>query len=353
VKIVLSLVVRDEADVLEAHIAYHLNAGVDYVLATDHESRDGTSEILESYAREGYLRRIPSSGPGDGAGWRTSMARLAAGELGADWVIDSEADEFWMPRGESLKDVLAPIPPRYGVVQALVRVFPPRPDDGQSFIDRMTVRQAPGSPDDEAMGRLDWSLRPVYRARSDLVIGVARETALDGRVPLRAWYPIEVLRFPLRSLEQAQLRAGGRAGPPEARSRSEHELLQVQRAGTLEDGWTALVIDDDALARGIAAGTLVADERLREALHRLQLAAPTEAGTSRRFALPSGDSGRLGLRAPTVVDDVAYAAECAAVREVDFEPLLARIAELEQRIGTLEARFWPRVLGALSRLVRR
>ena len=34
------------------------------------------------------------------------MGRLAATELGADWVIHSDADEFWWPRGESLKDVL-------------------------------------------------------------------------------------------------------------------------------------------------------------------------------------------------------------------------------------------------------
>jgi hypothetical protein len=353
VKVVLSLVVRDESDVLDACIAYHLNAGVDFVLATDHESRDGASEILESYAREGYLRRIPASGPGDDAGWRTSMARLAADELRSDWVIDSEADEFWMPRGEGLKDVLAPIPERYGVVQALVRVFLPRPDDGRSFADRMTVRPAPESPDDEAMGRLDWALRPVYRARSDLVVGVARERALDGRVPLRAWYPIEVLRFPLRSAEQAERRAAGRAGPSEARSRIEQRLLEGLRGGTVADRWTELVVDDDELARGIAGGTLVVDERLRDALGRLERAASEEAGSARRFALPAADSAQLGLPVPTVVDDVAYAAECAAVREVDFEPLLARISELEQRIGTLEARFWPRVLGALSRLARR
>ena len=34
------------------------------------------------------------------------MGRLAATEFGADWVIHSDADEFWWPRGESLKDVL-------------------------------------------------------------------------------------------------------------------------------------------------------------------------------------------------------------------------------------------------------
>ena len=46
-KLVQTLVVRDEADIVDAQIAYHLNAGVDFVIASDHESLDGTTEILD------------------------------------------------------------------------------------------------------------------------------------------------------------------------------------------------------------------------------------------------------------------------------------------------------------------
>jgi Glycosyl transferase family 2 len=353
-KLVMTLVARDEADVLDAHIAFHLNAGVDFVIATDHASTDGTSDILESYVRDGYLRRLSVRGDAGDADWRANMARLAIDEYGADWVIDSEADEFWMPRAEGLKDVLVAIPPRYGAVQALVRIFTPRPDGGRLFAERMTARFVhPEVPHDPSVGRLDWALRPLHRASAGMLLGVDRETALDGRVPLRAWYPIEVLCFPLRSPEQAERRANMRAGPPTPRSGVENELFHARAGGRHAECWSELVLGDEALAQGLADGSLVLDERLRDALRSLEHAASSTRVSGRRFALPVERSRYLSLHAPSVVDDVAYAGECAAVREVDFEPLQGRIAELEQRIASLEARLWPRVRRRLARALRR
>ena len=143
-KLVQTLVVRDEADIVDDQIRYHLNAGVDFVIATDHQSVDGTTEILESYAREGVLRRISVTDAimRDGP-WRTQMARLAATQYDADWVINTDADEFWMPRDGTLRETFASVAPEYGIVFALSRHFVPRPDDEPWFADRMTVRVSP------------------------------------------------------------------------------------------------------------------------------------------------------------------------------------------------------------------
>lgn len=343
------LVVRDDADVVDAQIAFHLNAGVDFVIATDHSSTDGTADILDSYARDGYVRRLSEEGDARDTDWRAKMARLAVSEHGADWVIDSDADEFWMPRAESIKDILVAMPPRYGIVQSLVRVFLPRPDHGESFVDRMIVRRPVSSMrDDESKGRLDWALRPIHRADPNMVVSRDRDVVLDGRVPLRAWYPVEVLRFPLRSLEQAERRAQQRSGPSETRSRIEEELFAANALGAR---WTELVVDDDELDRRVGDGSLVVDERLRDALGNLEQAASEAA---RRYALPEhGSGGHLSLRSSSVVEDVAYAGECAALREVDFEPLQDRISELERRITGLESRLWPRVRRRLAALVGR
>jgi hypothetical protein len=335
----MTLFVRDEADVLDAQIAYHLNAGVDFVLATDRGSQDGTRDVLDAYSRENYLRLVPQHGDAREADWRVHLARLATTEHGADWVIPSDADEFWWPRGESLEDVLAVIPERYGIVQALVRVFPPRPGDGHDFAERMAVRPSLLVPEADWGEPLEWALRPVYRA--------AAAVAAESRsVPLRAWYPIEVLRFPLRSLEQAGRSLSAR---PEPRSRIEARALEAFRQGALAEHWDDLVVDDEQLAHGLADGSLAVDERLRDALGVLR----EDAGSGRRFALPAGGASRLALHAPDIVDDASYAVECAAVGEVDLERLDRQLRELEGRIAWLEARFWPRVLRRVSRVVRR
>ena len=99
----MTLLARDEVDVVESWLAFHLNAGADFVVATDNRSQDGTTEILERYAREGHVHVIHEDGEDLRQDeWVTRMARLAATDFAADWVINSDADEFWWPRGASL-----------------------------------------------------------------------------------------------------------------------------------------------------------------------------------------------------------------------------------------------------------
>src|SRR2546430_17019682 len=101
-KVVMTLLARDEADIVDAQISFHLNAGVDFVIATDNLSEDGTTEILEGYAKTGQLHLIRE--PGEylhQAEWITRMGRMAATDFRADWVIHSDAAEVSWPRGYS------------------------------------------------------------------------------------------------------------------------------------------------------------------------------------------------------------------------------------------------------------
>ena len=62
----MTLLARNEADIIDAHVAFHLNAGVDLILAIDNGSEDATTEILESYARDGHVELTRDGGdPGE------------------------------------------------------------------------------------------------------------------------------------------------------------------------------------------------------------------------------------------------------------------------------------------------
>ena len=320
-KLVMTLLARDEADVVGANVDFHLNAGVDFVVATDNRSQDGTADILESYARLGQLHLIREEGEYlQQAEWVTRMARLAAIDFGTDWVIHSDADEFWWPRGESLKEVLASIPARYGVVRALLRHFVPRPDGDSSFAERMTVRTSTAAPINDPRSLYRPNLKVIHRADPNVTVSIGTQRLIDSPlVPLRGWYPIEFFHFPVRSVEQCerkysyqQVAAGQAPSPYYERVRA---FLQE---GRVRDLYEELVVDDDALERGLADRSLVPDTRLRDALRTLREGEP------------------LTFPRPTVVDEAAYAVDVAALGEADVVRLQRRLDTLEQRLRALE-----------------
>jgi hypothetical protein len=284
-RIVLTLRAGGGAEMLDAQLAFHLNVGVDLVLVGDGGWGEGVPELLGRYETRGHLRRLDATGASEDER-QIGLARAAATDFGAEWVINAEPGEFWWPRGESLADVLAPIPARYTLVQALRREFAPASGD-EPFSERMTKRvsiaELPASPDAPLAGLL----RPLHRGDPEPVFGAGGQIVPRRYVPLRAWYPVEVFAFPTRA----------DAAAPER--------------------------------------PLVVDTRLRDALRALR------------------EGSALTLPVPTIVDDAAYAVDCAAVGEVDLARIERHIRELEDRIAWLEDRFWPRVMRTLSRLVHR
>jgi glycosyl transferase family 2 len=324
-RLVLTLLVRDEADVVDTHVAFHLNAGIDYIIATDHRSHDGTTEVLERYAREGHLQLIREEDPEyRESEWRTRMARMAATDLEADWVIHSDGDEFWWPRGRNLKEALAAIPSRYGLVRAFWRPFVPR--HGESFFaERMTVRLSGLAAINNPLSQFRPNAKVIHRADSRLVVRRGNH-AVEGVSlrPLRGWFPIEVFHFPFRSLEQAERKASIYRATKETRLHDAHRRMHgALERGRLADLYQALAIDDATLDRGLADGSLAVDTRLRDALR-------TMAGSEVRV-------GGLALPSPSATD-VAYAVERSALAEADAVRLQRRVDELRARIGSLERR---------------
>ena len=344
-KLVMTLVVRDEADILDAQLAFHLNTGVDFVLAIDYRSQGETTAILQAYERGGHLRLL--SEPGEQlwhAEWMTRLARLAATEHAADWVFCSDADEFWLSPYGSLKELLAAVPRRYGLVRGVWRHFAPRPDDGGFFAERMTVRtlpvDRPGSP-------FPPQVKVAHRAHPSATIhGGNHDADVPGLVPLRGWYPIEVLHFPIRNPEQCarKYRSWSQATDldPAAPSRP-----IVERGVTGADAlFEPVAVDGDALARGIADGSLAVDTRVRDALRLWRRTDGVRPGFLLGEQAPRLPAPVLapGDEAAALARDVAMLADRDASGKVSL-----RVDALEQRVGFLERslsrRAWARLTG--------
>jgi Glycosyl transferase family 2 len=325
-KLVVTVLARDEADVIDAQVAFHLNAGADLVIATDNNSGDGTTEILERYAGEGVLHLIhePTEGLRQGE-WVTRMARLAATDFGADWVINTDADEFWWPRGGSLKEVLRVVPERYGIVQAFWRSFVPRPDDDTSFAERMTARLTQYAPINDPTSFYRPVVKVAHRADPQVVVARGNHTLLGSSFALlTTWHPLEVLHFPLRSRAQwrrkVQLQGDAFTKHIERAGTGYHlKSYDALQEGRMDEQYESLVVDDVALERGLADGTLVVDTRLRDSLRTVR------AG------------GELTFPQPTDADDAAYAVETAVLDEAYIVRAQRRLDALEQRLESLEA----------------
>jgi len=323
VKLALTLLAKNEADVIDANVAFHLAAGVDLVVATDNGSTDGTLEILEGYERSGALELIrePSADFRQGE-WVTRMARLAA-ERGADWVINADADEFWWPRAANLKKALERLPERYGIVHGLWRPFVARPDDGSHFAERMTVRLSAQAAINDPTSPFRPARKATHRAHPAVRVRDGNHD-VEGAplVKLHGWYPLEVFHMPLRTRAQVEAKyAGG------ARRGLRFVPEQDERRDAAAN---ALVVGDRELQQGLAENVLTEDTRLRDALRTL-------AGVERLPERPGFGTEPLMFERPSVVDDALFAVEAAVVAEADDVRLRRQVDELERRMQTLES----------------
>src|SRR4051794_623766 len=282
--LVLTLTVRDEADVLDANLTFHLNAGVDRILVGDNGSTDGTQDVLETYAGDGSVEWTSVPDPGfSQIDEVTRMAHEAATELRADWVINSDADEFWWPRGGSLPEVLGAIPHRFGSVRGMMRHFVPRPRRAEDFAERMTVRvSAPVTHKDHTFSP---HFKTAHRASPDVRIGGgSHEVFGPGLLLLLGWYPFDILHFPLRSAEQCErkyVRWWLLSQSPRVPAPRVTEFYEAYERGEAAAFYESHVVTDEQLEAGLRDGTLATDTRLRDALRAIRAGDTVDFGDTR------------------------------------------------------------------------
>lgn len=108
-RLAMTILVKNEADIIEDNIRFHARQGVDCFAVMDNGSEDGTREILEKLKAEFDLHVIDQPEQNyQQAKWMTQLADYARTQLKADLVISNDADEFWVSEtGHSLKQHLS------------------------------------------------------------------------------------------------------------------------------------------------------------------------------------------------------------------------------------------------------
>jgi hypothetical protein len=377
--------VRDEADIIEDNLRFHRAQGVDFFVIADTGSTDGTLETLERYEAAGLVHLERMEGgihdmKGEGGG-EEGITRIAS-EMGADWVIHNDADEFWWPAKGTLKQALASIPEPYGMVFTPRTEFAARPGHGP-FADRMTVRETrflrPPKTAHRANPRVN--LRGPHPI--EIWVGGSPYRGLVGKPVLRTEaehreekplelliapnFPVGVLHFPIRSYDQYRHRVEiARDNGQLKRNPRGQAVNDALERGHLEAVYERLVLDDQAVADGTREGWLVEQASFREYLAScpdpLAGGDPVERPVPERDGNPTAD----GLRSDAMyaftryLQTQAYRAqkrrdEGAEARKTQKE-LWRRTRTLRSRtlrLRRIESSLWwrlrPRVPKALQR----
>jgi hypothetical protein len=259
----MTLLVSDEEDIVEPLIDYHLDQGVDFVLITANRATDEVLEKVAPYVDAGSARLIREDATVYAQSeWVTRMARMAAEEHAADWVINGDADEFFWPEAGTLKETLAAVPAEYGVLDMPLCHFVPRLEDDRFFADSMTVRELRSlKPSGRAV-----VAKAVHRAVPGVEVSMGNHRVSGaGLEVLHAWQPIVGLHFPFRGFAQFErrvardIRSEGQATVAERFG----PRFELHRTGRLREAYEREVPAEHEVEEGIRKGHLVRDERLK------------------------------------------------------------------------------------------
>lgn len=266
-KIALTLLCRNEGDIIGRNLEFHLRRGVDFIIVTDNASDDDTASIVARFARHGRVELIREQRlTHDQSVWVSEMARRAARQQ-ADWVINSDADEFWWS-ADDLRTTLANVPAAVPALSVRRHNFPPVRGGPADFAERMIYRDNPsrnafGAPLPEKV---------IHRGVANVIVADGNHAVSFAQRPVRAQpsQAIEILHFPMRTFEQFRtkivlgaeaLERNGRIAP-DVGAHWRHVYRRYYKHGLLPDYFGQNELTPPAIERRQRDGTLVIDTRL-------------------------------------------------------------------------------------------
>ncbi len=134
IKLVMTLVCRDEIDLIERNIRFHLAMGVDGIIVTDHRSTDGTRELLGELKQQGLVLDVIHQDCKEHlrSAFVLEMIDLAKSKYEADWIINADVDEFYYAESLNLKSDIS----KFASVANVLKVYSNfvSPDGREDFL---------------------------------------------------------------------------------------------------------------------------------------------------------------------------------------------------------------------------
>ncbi|WP_239456419.1 glycosyltransferase family 2 protein [Nocardioides solisilvae] len=280
-RIIGTLMVRDEVDVVAAMVEHHLAQGLDQLVVTDNASVDGTREVLEAYAATGLVELHHD--PEHRKQQRdvvTRMARRARTRFRADWVLNLDADEFLVPvdRDLTVREALERTPLYLNAFTVpVVNMIGPAGWSG-SGLSRLVWRDLRSNETLRAIGlHAQPTPNAVHRGESDIVVQQGNHfTSMPSNGQPDPDVSMEVLHLPWRSWTQFERKVvnagrGYEASPDLKPSPNHHGMADYRRwkEGRLEESYLARSPDVRELAAGERTGEFRHDPWLRDHLRAL------------------------------------------------------------------------------------
>lgn len=274
--ITMTLLVRDEEDIIADTIRFHHGLGVDRFIVMDNLSRDATPQILAALAAEIPITLLHQAQDTYAQGeWVTQMARQAAAE-GADWVINGDADEFWLPAQGNLKDWLAAVPDEVAVVDVtrhnavLLRGKDPLASSTDPRVSALFETQSRSAIDKPLPAKC------LHRAGAAVVVrqGNHGVSGLKGR-SMAAGAALRILHFPYRRLGhyRRKVTLGGAAyernrdpALPALAGATWRAHYQQIDSGVVEAFWSGMTLSPQQARVAQLSGQLFSEPRLAAVL---------------------------------------------------------------------------------------
>ena len=272
--LLMTLMVRDEADIVSAMLDHHIDQGVDFFIVTDNGSVDGTTEILREYESRGVLElRHDPEHHKQQSRVVSKMASDAYTVYNADWVLNADADEFFIPvdRSRSLRDVFREMPSSFGAFQVPVVNLTGPPASTGSGLQRLVYRDNRPIQALELVGlRAHASPDAVHIGKKDVIVAQGNhEVNIASAGSPGPDLAIEVLHLPWRSWTQFsnKVAVSGRAyesSPDATPSPNHHGMRDYARfkANTLLPFYIRRHPSSEEIEEGLTDGSFALEEFL-------------------------------------------------------------------------------------------